>query len=419
MHQNIYTSKLINIAFAFYAVISIFLPPMFGNLVLHSFALFGFFLFIWKKTRVKKDISLYFALMSLLIFIYLFIFTYINAKSLEEIATLRRLLHYLLAPGLLIFISVFDISLRKLVLLFKSGLVAMFFVLSLEYIFLGNSDYYRPSGLINANQISSIILFLLAFSWVNFFQESKLEKIITLFVIFLGFYTLILSGSRGPIVVAIVLSIIYFFYFYKFHSFKISLKYLFFIITTVLLVSYTPHGQKRVNDTLVEYNSNCLEIDCSPEILENEKKILSLHDKSISLRFYAWKIAIEAAKENIFMGNGFGKSIDVLKQNNASLPYTFDNLHNDYLEVLLSGGLLSLLILLGFVIAPFIFFFQNLSSIKTRPYALLGISASLIILGISFSQESLTYKYISGFYIFFNLLFLKGILEIRKNNSLT
>jgi len=408
MFQNFYISKTISIFFAFYVVFSVFLPPIFGNLVLHSFSLFGFFLFIRKKISVEKDISLYFALLSLLIFIYLFITTYINAKSLEEIFTLRRLLHYLTAPGLLFFLYFFEINLKKLVMLFKTSLVFLFFVSIIEYGVFKNSDFYRTSAFINSNQLSAIILFLLSFSWVNYFQESKLQKIITLCIIFLGFYTLILSGSRGPIVVAIFISIALLFYFYKYHSIKVLSKYIFFITSVFIVIFSSTHAEKRFNDTVEEFVPQCIEVDCSqPQV----------SDKSISLRFFAWKNALENVNEIFSIGVGFGKSVSFLKQKNIFLPDHFDNLHNDFIEVLLSGGIVSLFLLIVLITVPLIFFYQNLDSINTRPYAILGISASFVIIGISLSHESLTYKYISGFYIFLNLLFLKEIIRIKRNNS--
>ncbi len=114
-------------------------------------------------------------------------------------------------------------------------------------------------------------------------------------------------------------------------------------------------------------------------------------------RLELWDVSLQLSKEYFWLGAGMG-DIDKIRQEKYNEVGMFQaavdglNSHNQFLETLLNGGVLPLIVLLLLLLLPFI------QSLKDKNYL---VSFFIILLGLNFLLESMLERFQGVFFIFF------------------
>ncbi len=282
-----------------------------------------------------------------------------SEPSLYAFKRLGTNIHFLLAPWLaVLFIKELNLNLLRYAI--KLGACLAGVVALIQYFYLNQ----RAHGCLNELPFSNISLLLSFFSLINIHQEKGREKYISLFSFTLGFMAVIFSLSRGTWIAVPILFIIIVLLWYKQRSITIKALSVFTIIGICLITisAFSPQVQSRFNSMLKDINT--YEVNTFTPV---------------GIRITLWKTAIKAIPEHPFLGFGLHNVqqvtydyIDdpILKE---SLQI-FGHFHNEYLNTLVTKGVLGLLMLLTLLIIPCTLFYPLLSNPNNF------YTASLIIL---------------------------------------
>lgn len=173
--------------------------------------------------------------------------------------------------------------------------------------------------------------------------KNNFWRLITLF----GFlcYLILLSSKTGIISFLIIFIVLLVYSNFVLRSWKVPLKIASFIAMFFVLF-FLFFGGKAAN----KYNSMVSSIK-NRDVLENNK---TKKLRSTQIRLVLWKNSLESIKKSNFLGYGLGNGKQQLrknlKSNNEKFVYGLNlNAHNQYLEIMLSLGLIGL-ILLSFIL---------------------------------------------------------------------
>jgi len=381
-----------------------------GNLILLILVIYGIYLIFTEKINPLNDKRT--RLISIVSLSYFFIYAFsifINHGFDGNYFHLGRKLHYLLIPFLSIALlkNTLDFETKILSIKFASilmGLVALF-----EMIF-SSSEGVRASGMLNANIFADIAALFVVFSVLNFYEESKSSKALSIVAVIFGFISVIGSGSRGSWIALLGIFVIYIFLvFPTFKNFKfkfISLFGLFFL--SIFIFFMIPTAQGKFN--LGVHNT----IDSISNI-ENQS--------SIGERILMWRSGIKAFKDSPVFGYGYrsaNQAAALYAPKNIHQIGGYTHLHNEYITTLVSTGLVGLFALFFLLFFPAKEFFSALrKNFIIRKYSQMGLIliSGYLLFGIShiaFGEE-----HINAVFIFFINTALLGIYDttITKNHS--
>ena len=258
-------------------------------------------------------------------------------------------------------------------------------VLCLAYAVKRAVHYHDPSLLYNDN-LSEIInlqsiyfamlvnLALFSFGYLYFTKSALLPKYSWLFVLVVLLPVHFLLASRIAIIILYGFVLLFALYtiFYKRKRWQGLLLAAGLVTGALLLFLIFPKTLNRFKElgyTKFNYSSTTRESHFNMALTPDQWN-------GANLRIAVWGCAWTVAKEHLITGTGLGDKMDLLKKQYAKKGFAFGiytnrNVHNSYLDVWMSLGLIGLLL---FVAALFVF--PCIQCIKTGDwYGLLVISA--------------------------------------------
>ena len=205
----------------------------------------------------------------------------------------------------------------------------------------------------------------------SFFSDRPVLKRGIVLILLLA---LILTSSKGGIFSFVISGVVYTAYVYMNKKRKFVLKKILILCAGVMAVFFlNPMLYKRSEQLLVSFDKFWI---------RNEQL-----NESTSIRFGLWKLSTDVSKENMFFGHGTGSVYRTLNDNCIYL-FSFSiceslrnkNCHNQYLNFLVSNGILILL--------PFLFVMVKsiLNALRNRDVFLLFF---IVFMGLNFMFESL------------------------------
>lgn len=393
MKEKIFRYIFYSLFFMYF--ISIPISYNFANLVITLLLIsFIIYLIIFKKIFKSKlyiPIILFF-----LIFLISSFLGYDKKVSLREITIFKGFL------GMIIAMNTFpkDKKFFEICLLFF--LLTAFINVSFSIFEKFKHDkLYRVEALWGFYQFYSNFLIIAFFIGIFYFTytKNKILSFFTFLTLILIFFSLILTGSRAQIFSLIISFLIFVTIFYRNKVFIFSTILIFTIITLSFLK--IPVFYERVKPMFYKGKEIGIYIKNIEEFKERIKH---------------WKMGIEVLKTNYkFFGIGLGNSKKFITEK-LNFYMNLPNLHNSFIEVLVSFGIFGFLIYLYLLFIYFFEIYKGIIYFKNTDFYILGIVLFII---------SLIILVIVGFFnnTFWNkrlmmlLLYIAGIFFAFKRNE--
>lgn len=377
--------------------LSIVTLKIFGNLILFYLLIVGVIATYRQKINPYLDKKFqFFSLICLGYFLIIFLSIFFHDGLEGDYSHLGRKIHFLFAPFIFLVISQADISINKIINSVKLGLI----ILGLICIYQFFNNVERPSGMINPNVVGDLTSLMLFISLTNFFTESASKKILTFIAFFMGLLVIILSGSRGSWLSFIFLSFTYFLLFYKsIISIKLKSFLTLIFLTLSILIFQNQTISQRSYDAIHEIASWNSGIEKST---------------SSGIRLDMWKAGLEAFKDAPVFGYGFrneNKVVSEYSKNNKELIRSKTHLHNEYITHLVSAGMIGLVAILVFFIAPLRillkYHIENQENLNSK----IGVLVIVGYMTFGLTHISISEEHLNAFYIFFMSLSLSKVGE--------
>jgi len=334
-------------------------------------------------------------------FLVLVISVVFSGKPSELARYLARDLHFLFAPLIFIACANVKINVRFVFLGIKIALILMGAIVSYQSF----GGVGRPSGVMNAatfGNLAVMTLFLLiAYSLV----EIKKFNFLSLLAIVFGVAAVLLSGTRGALLSALLMSIICAFFVIRYLNINRKVIGIMFFgaLSAVLLVGvFSDSMQHRV---VTGYKNASL-------WFEGKNKT-----SSVGLRLEMYKASMLALKDMpLLTGYGYRNANPIVaKYADPSAQRTiagFNHLHNAYISNLLFNGVLGLMALLLVLFFPIKTFYFGLSSKEHQVWAFSGILLCLGYASFGVVNILLGDVFMNAYYVFFVTLLYA---QVNKN----
>jgi len=372
-----------------------------GNLILLILALIGLKIFIFEKINPFKERNLRIFSYLFIGYFFLMLFSIILSSGFgPEIKHVARKLHFLFAPLIALSLYKFKFSFHNLLTSIKLSLPIMALIILIQFYFF---DVSRPSGFINANVFSDLIVTLGFVSIANIFYETKKDFLLSTLSFSSALIILIYSASRGSWVSFVVIFCL--FLIFSFRKFSIISKLRRRVILILLIFfGLLSFNFSKISDTYYHTIQNIAISDANQAVYT-----------SSGIRLLMWKSAIKAFN-NESPWHGFGyrnvnKKVAEYSENHKEIISKYTHLHNEYLTNLLSAGYLGLIYVLSIIFIPLIIFFKSRRDEAKYFLAISGIfvCASYFISGlthIAFGEE-----HVNALYIFMMALLMPRVLK--------
>lgn len=243
---------------------------------------------------------------------------------------------------------------------------------------------------------SMYIVFSLAI--LLYFKEKKIifnsrnTNVLFYFLLLFFVLTIALLLSR----VGIFSLIVFFFwgvlermYKYKSRILKISVSIIFGIL--LFFIAHT----KRISNTLVQFG-----------------QIYNKHSVKIKppTRLILWETSLELIKENVLLGYGTGDYLKIFVEKyaankNSERNHIGNNVHNQFLEIFVSSGILSVIVLLS------IFIYSAVYSFMRRNYLFFSL---ILIVFFNFLFETMLNTLAGVFFFSFFLNYFVFVFNVEK-----
>ena len=240
----------------------------------------------------------------------------------------------------------------------------------------------------NALGMQSLVSIWLSIN-LFFFSKNKLEKIIILLAIILGFYTIIKADSMTSLITSMVI-IGYTSYYYLFKKISLPIKIILFFfsaLSLLFIVSFYMSTSELTNATIASTG----------------------RDASFSGRSRQWQISLAAVYDNLIFGFGF----DTLEQLTKRFHINMTQLHNGYIETLVKGGMVAGILLAITLIKTF-FQQQKMKLLHKQDFVFLN--GGLVMILIHNFTESSILKGLNPLSIFLIFIIVSTSL-VPKDNS--
>jgi O-antigen ligase len=221
---------------------------------------------------------------------------------------------------------------------------------STVFFYTGLTVFFHPSYLAMFYAFSIGILVIRMISSTG---STKLQRYLTLFLIFLlQLFIVLLSSKAGILGMAVVYIVITVYLIVK-KSFEIRILFLvplFLLATFVITLFMFPQSYGRF--TTVKSS------------LEHEETISSDTHESSAARVLVWKSALEIIKKNPVIGVGTGdvkqELMKVYKENRIEMALEEHlNAHNQYVQTAIALGITGLLVLISYFVLPSVYAYKN------------------------------------------------------------
>lgn len=263
---------------------------------------------------------------------------------------------------------------------FISGIVAMFEVYS-------HSLNFRVSGMkgkpIMFGDIAMIASLISVIAIIHFYKRNALLSFTALISAVLGLFASLQSGTRTAWLFIPVFFVIIFFILVKDNKIQFWPPILFILVFATLSTSMLPMVSSRINNAIQEINDLILEKPGS-------------YNTSVGSRFEMWRIGLDIFREHPVTGIGIGQLNNFYKnqtdQARERLLETRHHAHNEYINTLITRGLIGFTGLITLLVGSFYFFYRHLKENLTislsgitliSGYATFGLTDSVLFFKIS------------------------------------
>jgi len=380
---------------------------VFGNFILLILALLGAYSFFLKNKNPFKIPEL--TLFSWLTTSYfcVLLLSMLIADGLDaELHHLGRKIHFLLAPFVALTLFQVELSLKRLLLSIKMGLIIIGAIAVTQFLLNLNSDTTLGKvGMMNANIFGDIAVAMLFLSIVQVFIETPRERIITFIAVFSGIVSITLSSSRGSWLSLLILSIVYVGLIYRPFLHKNNRRK-FFLTLIMSIIFGVIATQTNVSDRISEAANDVQKWNSGNK-----------SNTSNGLRLQMWEAGLSAAKEAPLFGYGYrnaNKEASKYVSENKKTIRNKTHLHNEYITNLVSAGVIGLLMLLTLLFKPIIIFYQQLKNKDAYYYSIMGILLCVAYVTFGFTHIAFGEEHMNAFYVFFMALLLPKVISLKR-----
>jgi hypothetical protein len=286
--------------------------------------------FIFINSDINSYLNIYWGILMLTPFIYIYSFKN-DSKQLE--------IFLILTFSLILLVFIYFFLKILILMISKRDIIHLYGISDTIFGYLTDDHNPRSSGL---SRMSLILYICFVIYLITNKKETYIINSIFVLSVFFGSILLIFQ-SRTTNFIYIIFSIVLIIIFFK--KKKIFNKnYIYFLILTPIIFAsvYIFLVYKKTNDPQkinLFKNNSTIEINnffkhsnsvIAETLIRNDNADFS------SNRFYIWKNIIEISKKNIFMGYGFQADRKLLNE----------SAHNVYLYSLISGGIISMLLII-------------------------------------------------------------------------
>lgn len=324
--------------------------------ILLLFSPLCFFLSGYSIVEKNNGLKALFALIATY-FIYNFFILSQNEFDKLSLATYRALFFWLLLPVSLILLLSRNIKLHHIALIFVLAATFSAYPILNDYFhgYRRGASSGHPIFWGNIALCSSMIVFALRNNFTN-----KYLKVFCYIAFVLGLTASFWSLTRGGWI-SIPLSIVCLFL-----TKSINKKQLVILFTLILAaVIFVPSINSRLTTTFNNINAS------------SQGMTVGL-DNSTQARLDMWNVSLNFIKQNPIFGNGFsayknGTDKMLAEGKDVGLARNFDMPHNEFVHLLVSGGITSLILLLAILLALLNIFsnFRENSAFKVAGYLLI------------------------------------------------
>jgi len=357
-----------------------------GNLILLILSLIGLKRILKEKINPFVDERLrIFTFISLGYFLIMLFSIILSAGLGQEILHIARKLHFLFAPLIAVAFLEKEIPLRKSLFFLKFFIPILAIAMLIQGFILGDT---RPSGMLNTNIFSDIVVILTFISISNIFREEKLDYFLSLLSAGSGLFIILLNYSRGSWIVFFALFLLLFFLSYKDIrklQIKKKLLYLIGVLISIILLN-TNSISTIISQTVLNLN-------------HSESKI-----SSSGIRLEMWKSSKEAIPEMPWHGYGYrlaNKEVAKFSENYKRSIEKATHLHNEYITHLMSAGAFGLTSLFAILFLPAYLFFKHINYPRSTLTSQIGL---IICVGYSFigtTHLAFGEEHVNALYVFY------------------
>jgi len=372
-----------------------------GDLVLAFLMLMGLYIaFIDKINPFKQSELKLVSRLTVAYYTVIVLSIFLSGKSIDLLHYLGRDLAFLFAPLIALAIYKADIDFNRLILGIKLSLIMIGGYVLYQHLANGVIMDWRLSLGITP----TLTMLMLVFSWININHENKYNLLLTIISSILAFSLLILAARRSTFLALIILSVLFLFLNSKFTVNK-NRNIIFAAALALIFASIVLTQANLVNRFLVA--------------IENVNE-WSIGDKitnsSTEIRLEMYKGGLLAFKEKPVFGHGYRNTTGptskfINNQNFASTISLHSHLHNTFINTLVFGGVIALIVVLTLLFLPLKKFWQAFKENNNIKYASLGIllMSGYIILGATNGMLGGVAE--NSFFIFFLSLLLPKIFK--------
>jgi hypothetical protein len=288
--------------------------------------------FIFINSHINSYLNIYWGILMLTPFIYIYSFKN-DSKQLE--------IFLILTFSLILLVFIYFFSKILILMISKRDIIHLYGISDAVFGYQIDDHNPRSSGLSRMSLI--LYIFFVIYLITNKKKTFIINSIFVLSVIFGSIVFLFQSRTTNFIYIIFSIVLIIIFFLKKKNLF--NKKYIIFLIVTPIIFAsvYIFFVYKKTNDPKkinLFKNNSTIEIN---NFFKNNNSIISEtlirkdnNNNFSSNRFYVWKNTIEISKKNIFMGYGFQADRKLLNEST----------HNVYLYSLISGGIISMLLII-------------------------------------------------------------------------
>lgn len=376
------------------------------NIINIAFALLLINSFVISKKSFRNIKKEYFFISALYFFYFLLLIVsyFLSNNKVDAFKSLNKSIYFLIIP-IMMFLGP-QISNTRITRLLNNYLASIFVysfigfinVLYLYIMRMSNKFSYEAYGEalgVHTAYFGAFLSFGIAIVIIRIYKSSNRSVILGLYTLLLYFlFIFYLLSTRTALISSIIaITLISIYFFNKENLYKLSLVILMVILGSVFMLS-NGFFKERVIDTIE--NKNMGESDISSKLIH-------------------WKSALESYTNegNYFLGNTTGDTQELLNKYyrlNNFFGYKYDyNVHNQYLELLVSLGVIGFLTFLSLL---------GYSLYIAVKYKSILYFSFIIIISICFMTESMlmTQRGITFFVLLMSIL-TKGTLK-QENKTI-
>ena len=389
-------SRVVNVLIFIFPIVIISLQVA-GDIVLFILAMMGIYIAISKKLSpfIIKEIQV-FSYLTIGYFTAVCLSVLFSGQATELAHYIPRDFYFLFAPFIALAFYKAEINLNYLLTGIKFALLILGIIIVMENDFFNWGHFTRNCGVMNCGVFGNLAVVLFFIVLVFFQHEPSKHKVFTLLSLLSGLFIIIVSGTRGAWLTALLLLGVNLYFIYRR---KIGLRSK-IIVTVIIVIIISLAGTNQ----FVKGRGYSAYIGISKWMSEDDART------SPGLRLTMYSKAIDSIKDVPFFGHGYRTSNVVLFQNDSSRTskeiVNFNHLHNAYLTNYYNGGVVLLGALLLLLFVPLKIFIRANSQNRENPVFTSGVFLTLGYVSFGMVNILLGDTYMNGFYVFFLAIFL-------------